>query len=103
MPTYILKMSGEGRDFYLEWSTVVDAPITQGMSLDEFKAYYQKEYGDRGMRDLPERLERVERTGCSAMVESLDDVLSINYAGDDGETITKEEIFKKYCLDKSNE
>ena len=43
MGRFIIKLSGEGRDFYLEWSTVVDVPITSGMSLKEFKKYLTHE------------------------------------------------------------
>jgi len=100
MGRFIIKLSGEGRDFYLEWSTVVDVPITSGMSLKEFKKYYRKEYGSEGMRELPERLRRVESTGCSAPHTTLDNFLSCNRAGDNEEEISKEEIFKKYCLER---
>lgn len=56
MGRYILKI----KDHYLEWSTVVDAPVTFGMLLPEFKEYYRDEYGRDGYRELKHRLERVE-------------------------------------------
>ena len=56
MPRYILKINDGSKDYYLLWSTVVDAPVTQGMSLREFKKYYQSEYGEQGMINLPPTL-----------------------------------------------
>ena len=95
-------MSGEGKDFYLEWSTVVDAPLTGGMSLAEFEEYYRQEYGNQGMQQLPQILERLERTGCSAHGITLDEVLIANHAGNNETEISKEEIFRKYCLERPN-
>jgi len=100
MPTHIIKLSEEGKDFYLLWYTNVDAPITYGMSLEEFKVFYKKEYGVQEMKKLPQRLKRVERTGCSSRLENIDDLLIDNRAGKNETEITKTEIFKKYCLEK---
>lgn len=96
-------MHGKGKNFYLEWSTLVDAPVTDGMSLKEFKEYYKQEYGNQGMGQLPQRLAKVERTGCSAHGETLDDVLRGNRAGDDERKLSKAEIFRKYCLERPSE
>ena len=93
-------MSDEKRDFYLEWSTVVDAPTTFGMSLDEFKDFYRQEYGNQEMQQLPQRLERVERTGSSEHGKTLDDVLIANRAGKNETEISKAEIFRKYCIER---
>lgn len=35
----IIKLNDGKRDWYLEWSTVVDAPVTYGMSLKGLKAH----------------------------------------------------------------
>ena len=51
------------------------------------------------MQQLLQKLERVERTGCSAHGETLDNVLMYNRAGDNETELTKEEIFRKYCLE----
>lgn len=64
MPKFIVKIAGK----YLEWSTIVDAPSTYGMTLEQFKAYYRDEYGRLSMRELEERLARVEVTGTSSML-----------------------------------
>lgn len=71
MGRYIIKLDGH----YLEWSTVVDAPVTFGMTLEELRDYYRGEYGYAGSQDLDERLARVEIHGTSAY--SGRDVLSM--------------------------
>lgn len=94
MGRFIVKLGGK----YLEWSTVVDAPVTSGMTFEEFKEYYREEYGRKSMGDLARRLERVERTGTSAFEdESVDDTIAGNRAGDRGQELTKEEIIAQYC------
>jgi len=108
MPEYILKLSGEGKDFYLLWSTVSDSPASHGMPLDEFRAFYKKRYERSGLTILDEkafeeRLRRVEQTGCSAEGETLDDRLSGNRAGDNEAELSKAEILRKYCFEAPND
>jgi len=93
MPTFIIKI----KDLYFEWSTISDSPATLGMTLDEFQDYYRAEYGRRGMRELPERLERTEKKGTSAFQDdSVEDTIFHNRAGDDEETLSADEIYEKY-------
>ncbi len=102
MPRYIVKLTDENVDYYMEWSTIVDAPITFGMSLEEFKEYYQEEYGRRGMEDeFENRMKRVEKKGTSSIIDSsVEAVISCNLAGDEGECLTRQEIIQKYCIEK---
>lgn len=106
MPEHIIKLSGKGKDFYLLWTTVTDSPVSYGMSLDEFKAFYKERYERSGItiideKAFEERLKRVEEKGCSRKVGTLDGLLRYNHAGDDEETISKEEIFRRYCPERS--
>lgn len=41
MPRFIIKLTDpkDGLSYYLIWSTVVDAPVTYGLSLDEIKEW----------------------------------------------------------------
>jgi hypothetical protein len=95
MGRYIIKI----KDYYLEWSTVVDAPITFGMTLDEFKGYYRDEYGKDAMRRLPGRLQRVEEKGISAHdLDGIESLGKFNRAGPDESTLTLDEIYQAYCL-----
>jgi hypothetical protein len=101
MPRHIIKLTDKEtkEDFYLEWSTVVDAPITNGMTLEEFEVYYQQEYGEAELKYLEKRLERVEKKGTSSLLggHTLEDLISINKAGDGETKLSMEEIIQKYC------
>jgi len=89
MPRYVCKLDG----LYFEWSTVVDAPVTPGMTLPEFEAYYRDEYGRSGFPLLAERLARVEATGTSSLIHrSVDEVIEHNRAGRDERCATREQI-----------
>jgi len=86
-------------DYYLEWSTIVDAPVTYGLILDEFKKYYKQEYGEQGMKELPERLKRVEENNIGAYppFDNYSSYFEHNRAGENETTLNKEGILKKYC------
>lgn len=97
MGRFIVKL----REHYLEWSTIVDAPITYGMTLDELKEYIRDEYGNEGMEQLPARLERLEAKGTSALHEqSAESAIWLNRAGPDESTLTMMGIYRHYCLDE---
>lgn len=115
MPKYIINLRDEreSQDNYMEWSTVVDAPTTYGMTLDEFKEHYKEEYGNKGMEELDERLKRVAEKGTSARdYASADELIECNRAGEyvkdfvprkeldneyDSYALTKEELLDEYC------
>lgn len=100
MPRFIIKLTDEktNTDYYLEWSTVVDAPVTYGLSLGEFREYYRHEYGQSGMRDFDQRMERVEKTGSSAYQDGfLSTILAHNRAGDSEKSLSREQILELYC------
>jgi hypothetical protein len=95
MARFIVKL----HEHYFEYSTIVDAPVTMGMSRAEFDEYYQDVYGTNGMRDLPERMERVEAKGTSAHGDKdAADTLFLNRAGPDETELTVDEIYQAYCL-----
>jgi hypothetical protein len=100
MGKVILKMSGEGGDFYLMRSTNADASITYGLSMDEFKEYCWEKYGNRGMQDLPGILNKADEIGCSKPGMTIYEVIMGNRAGEDEKEISKEEIYSKYCLNR---
>ena len=93
MPTFIIKLE----DKYFEWSTIVDAPVTFAMSRDELEEHIKEEYGNEGLRELPERLKRVDKQGTSCCVPlTVEDLISCNRAGDGESELTKEEILEKF-------
>jgi hypothetical protein len=98
MSRLIIKLQQDNQSWYLEWSSIVDAPTTYGMSLDEFKEFYREEYGRQSVKELEERLERVEQKGTSSMMhESADDVISFNRAGQKESKLSKQQIIDVYC------
>lgn len=97
MPSYILKLN----DHYLEWSTIVDAPVTFGMTLEEFQDYYRQRYGEHDFERLSERLKRVEEKGTSSINDkNVDDTISFNRAGPKESCLSREEIVEWYCRRK---
>lgn len=87
MPRYLVKLAD---DEYVEWSTVVDAPVTYIMDRDTAIGY----------RDA-ETVERTDRKGHSAFdmaAMSPDDVVLGNRAGEDEATLSLEQIREEYRL-----
>jgi len=106
MARTILKLHDDqnNKDYYLDWSSIVDAPVTFGMDLDEFKEYYAEEYGATGMKDFEDRMSRVECKGSSSFIyNSVEAVIECNRAGVKEECLSKEEIIRKYCKDRLKE
>ncbi len=102
MPTYIVKVihPDDGRELFAEWSTIVDAPVSLFMELEEFKSHYLTLYGTEGMHGLPRRLERVYQTGSSArhIEESGYELLSCNRAGENEREMGVSELIRDYSI-----
>lgn len=93
MPRYICKLD----DMYFDWSTVVDAPITFGMTLEEYKEYYKSEYGNLSISsgEFDRRMKRVEETGTSSLLDkSIDSVIKGNRAGPKESELTKNQLIE---------
>lgn len=102
MGHFIIKLKDENtkKEYYLEWSSVVDAPITWGLTLKQLKQRIKKESGNEGLKELVDRLKRVEKTGTSCLGSTLDNHIFVNRAGSRGQHITKEQMIQKYCIDR---
>lgn len=94
----IVKLPYKGKDYYLLWSSIVDAPITYGVPLKELEDYLREEEGARYMReDHPRRMERVEKYGTSSLHgETPEEFIVVNRAGPDEQRITLEGIIYQY-------
>lgn len=99
MPHYIVKLDTENGPRYLEWSTVVDAPVTYGMTLEAFTKYWHKEYGaGAGADQLGRRLRSVEAKGTDSFINaSAEDLLANNRAGAGDTCLSKDQIIEYYC------
>lgn len=99
MPTFVIKLDHDKGPFYMEWSTVVDAPTSWGMPLAEFREHYRVRYGEHGIRSLSERLARVEQTGTSEHGPgSAEDMIRGNRAGCDEFELTIGDVIEWYCV-----
>lgn len=98
MGQFIVKL----KEHYLIWSSIVDAPISNGMNLKQLKRWIRREYGQRGIDELPARLERVEQKGTSAMGDdSAVSTIWLNRAGPEESRLMIEGIYRHYCLGES--
>lgn len=95
----IIKIHDEktGRDYYLEWSNISEAPTTFGFDLKSFTDYYQKEYGNSGMKSLYRKLTWVEKNGTSDRSETIQHYYDYNCAGEESCKLDKEGLLDKYC------
>ena len=73
-------------DRYLEWSSIVDAPISMLMTDEELAAYWRERYGTEGL----ERLATVKAGAPGA--ESI----GWNRAGPNETRLSVEEIIERY-------
>jgi hypothetical protein len=98
MPRYIIRLDDGGTAYYLEWSTIVDAPVTYGMTLDQFTTWYGEEYGRAGLEELPPRMKRVNQTGVSCVWQgsTVDGLIRANRVGTGRTCLSKEQIIDHY-------
>lgn len=102
MGTYIVKIPCDGIEYYLEWSSIVDAPVTHGMTIEEFTEHYKEKYGSDGLSKLDDRLRRVHETGTSDAVcrEPVEEWIKNNRAGDNETELTLDQIVDEYIRRK---
>ena len=89
------------KDKYFEWSTVVDAPVSYAMTLEELTAYTKEEYGNQGIGELDRRIERCNKYGTSLIGGNPEVILSCNRAGIDECKLTVEQIYDVYQNEES--
>ena len=101
MPTYIIHKDG----VYNFYSSVVDTCMfVSGLTLDQVKQWYKEEYGNHGMRDLPERLDRAHRKGTSCRLHSnLREFLVCNRAGKDEAELPYEEFVEQFLTIRASD
>lgn len=87
------------KDFYLIWSSVVDAPISFGMNRAELEKWLKEEYGRAGLSDWLRMIPRVDEIGTSFYEHgSVKQTTRYNRAGPKGARLTLDEIYTAYCL-----
>ena len=101
MPNVILYLRDGREGWYLEYSTVVDAPTTGGMRHNEMLRHLAREYGRADLKGHKARLARAHANGSSYRFdkESAEDVIRSNRAGPGELSLTKKGILDLYCRD----
>lgn len=94
MPRCVAKLA---EDTYVEWSTIVDAPVTYTMTREQMLSYLDRKDGERSYDENRQRLNRTDLTGTSFHdATSLKNLISGNRAGEKETRITLEEIIERY-------
>lgn len=87
------------KEYYLEWSTIIEMPITWGVTLPDFCEYYRWQYGRQGMKELPERLARVEQTGLSSDYPDadMDAMFECSAINQENGIKSREDLLNRFC------
>lgn len=97
MPQYIVKLEKNNRESYLVWSTIIDAPVTYGMTRDELYQWCLADHGRKNTDELEKTLRLVEAKGTSSPRDkSARETISFNRAGDNEEDLTYDQIWDMY-------
>ena len=100
MGQFIVRFDVDGQPMYLNWSTIVDAPITYGMTLPELEEYVKERWGTEGLKELPARIARADSERRSSSLErgyTKESLVRNNGAGPGESCMTEEEIIEWYC------
>ena len=101
MPRLCFKIHDEkfDKDYFLEWSSIVDSFVTCGMSEAEYREYYIKEYGQCYADQIDKDIERINKTGSNSRtgMTTLQSILEFNLCGENDEKLNLEEILDQYC------
>jgi hypothetical protein len=99
----IVRLERDGQEWFLEWSTIVDAPVTYGMDKAELRAYVKEKYGTDGLEHLDPRINRARAHGHSFMddpSETAADYIVPNRAGPGETELSLDELIDAYCVRK---
>ena len=83
---------------YNIYTTVADcACYESALTLDELKEAIRFSQGETGLRDLPQRLERAHKSGCSSMLYvTLEECILCNRAGENESELSMDDFVAKY-------
>jgi hypothetical protein len=97
---YIVKLG----DFYLEWSTIVDAPVNVFKSRERLKKYYMDQAGECfNESGFARKMALVDVYGTDSGVsidveKAVERTIRRNRAGSKESELTLDEIYRVYCL-----
>lgn len=91
-------------EYYLEWSSMVDAPVTMGVTREQYITEYLAAFGDHVKDELLARLAvadehgtSITRWGGKARHVSVEELIIGNRAGPNEQELTFEQIVEQYC------
>jgi hypothetical protein len=100
MGQYAVKVTDQGRDYYIHWSEIVDAPMFVAVSLADYQSYFLDRFG-RDNFDYWTRVGRwdqLETVGLStAFYDTPREAMACNRAGPNETQLTYEDIIERYC------
>ena len=98
----IVKLHDEklNKDWWMLWSSILDAPYTYGLSKEDFLSMAFGEGLDLDDEDFRMRIERTELTGTSELIGDLAGTLACNRAKQN-EYATLQEILENMCRNRN--
>ncbi len=96
----IVRLERGDEAWYLEWSTVVDAPVTYGMTRNEMRAHLTKEGLAKLTARIDERLALADKRGTSFVDNDVHGLLAVNRAGPGESELTLDGLIDAYCIRK---
>lgn len=90
---------------YNLYTTIADgACFESALTLEQLEEVIRFEYGEQGMRELPERLGRAHKTGCSSVHgQTLQECIANNRCGPNEKRMPFAEFVRRYLTLPSNE
>ncbi len=96
----------DGQEYYMEWSSMADAPLSYGMPLIEFREHYKEHYGTTGLHvfdtiDLPQIIKKGHNVkNVPAGVDYIQvECIDTNRAAGGESKLSKEDLIQIFCRD----
>jgi hypothetical protein len=100
----IFRVDDNGKERFLVWSSIVDAPITFACTAEEVTEMLVEDAREDAERMAQDMIDRARVTGSSSRrgFITLADVVAANHAGPSGSALTEDEIVEFYVRRKKN-
>lgn len=101
MPHYILRIKTVKGPRYIDWSTIVDAPVSGALTRAEIKEHWKSRYGSTSA-DIATRLKDADRYGTDCLDHSpIARVIAGNRAGPRESELTLAQIIDLAVSDEA--
>lgn len=100
----IFKVTDNGEERFLVWSSFVDAPVTFACTAEEIIELWVEDAIEHAKEEAQRMIERARTSGSSSRMgyNTLADVATANCAGPDGSTLTEDEIIEFFVRRKKD-